>query len=246
MINRTPRALSIAGLPRTPGHPWSGGTRDALAWAASLAYRSVHLDAASPDTRARDLSRSARRDLAAVLRRLSLLPAGLDLWIPPEHFASGAHVQRACEAVTDAIDLASELGALAGTPPPVVCIQVSPGATADVARSLGMAAERRGVRLADHAWPARPDASLAIGIDPASMLGAGADPVQGVTTLAGTPATARLSDLSAAGRVPAGDGRLDVLLYEGALSARSFEGPLVVDVRHLREPAAAAQTLSAP
>ena len=49
-------------------------------------WQAVQLSAAMPGTRPRDLGSSARRDLQATLRRNELLAAGMDLWIPREHY----------------------------------------------------------------------------------------------------------------------------------------------------------------
>ncbi|MEZ6163399.1 MAG: hypothetical protein R3B67_03075 [Phycisphaerales bacterium] len=50
---------------------------------ATLGHRAVALDVTVPELRPRNLSRSARRDLAALLRKAELELAGLDLWIRP-------------------------------------------------------------------------------------------------------------------------------------------------------------------
>lgn len=244
MLARMDVALSIAGLPRGASQPWGDGTRTALAWAAGLGYRHVHFDGTAPDTRARDLSRSARRDLAATLRRDGLAAAAIDLWIPPEHFASATHAQRAVDAVTDAVGLASDLSLLAGGATVSVCTALDPRTPDDLVEVLAKSAAARGVTLADHAWPPRANGGLGVGIDPAAIFASGAEVVAGVTGLGRAPAAARMSDLGPAGRVPPGDGRLDVLVYEGALSAVGYQGVLALDLRHLRDPASTARTFA--
>lgn len=109
-------SLSIAGLHASPlDGPWSRGVRSAIGWVAGVGFRSVHLDAAAPEIRARDLDRSGRRDLAAAVRRASLGFTGLDLWIPAEHFEPGEHADRAHAALLGAIDLAADLRGLVPT-----------------------------------------------------------------------------------------------------------------------------------
>lgn len=244
MLARMDVALSIAGLPRGASQPWGDGTRTALAWASGLGYRYVHLDGTAPDARARDLSRSARRDLAATLRRDGLVAAAIDLWIPPEHFASPSHAQRAVDAVTAAVGLASDLALLADGTRVGVCTTLDPKTPADLVDTLAKDAAAKGVTLADHAWPPRGFGGLGVGIDPAAIFASGAEVVPVVTGLARAPAAARLSDLGPAGRVPPGDGRLDVLVYEGALSAVGYAGVLALDLRHLRDPGATARALA--
>ena len=70
---------------------------------SELGYRYVQLSAAQPGLRPRELDKSARRDLLATLRRREMSPAGVDLWIPPDHFLASATVDRAAEAVVEAI-----------------------------------------------------------------------------------------------------------------------------------------------
>src|SRR5690606_31973157 len=84
-----PIAISLAGLDQggaPPIVPWGAGARAAINWAAAAGWRAITLDATAPDTRSRALDNSARRDLASALRRAELAFAGLDLWIPAEHF----------------------------------------------------------------------------------------------------------------------------------------------------------------
>ncbi|MFM1869109.1 MAG: hypothetical protein RL591_2517 [Planctomycetota bacterium] len=83
--------------------------REALATVAALGYRGAQLNAADPATRPRDLGPSARRDLAATLARHELACAGIDLFIPPSHFADPAQQSRAFDAVIAAIGLGADL-----------------------------------------------------------------------------------------------------------------------------------------
>ena len=99
-MNR-PLSLSLAGL--TPREGVAMEPRAAIEWAAGLGYRAVQLDGAAAGVRARDLDRSGRRDLAALLRRLQLGFSGLDLWIPPAALCRcGQHrPRRGCDGAGD-------------------------------------------------------------------------------------------------------------------------------------------------
>ena len=68
----------------------------------------------SSGLRPRELDRSARRDLASVLRRFELELSGVDLWIPPGHFVDGLHSDRAVEAVVEAVRFVVEMVGLVG------------------------------------------------------------------------------------------------------------------------------------
>lgn len=238
------RSLSLAGL-RGAHALAPGGTREQIVEAARLGYRAVQLDAMGEGVRARDLDRSGRRDLASLLRRLDLKLSGLDLWVPPAHFVEPARADRAVAAVTQAVELASELAAALGPDPhsgwggAVVSLSLPEKIAPDVVAHLRSAAALRGARIADHAWPVNigGDGPIGIGLDPAGVIFAGADPAVEVSRLVAPPASARLSDLSPAGRVEpgGGEGSLDVLAYTVALSTKGYRGHLVVDLRGLLE-----------
>lgn len=241
-----PLSVSLAGVDLASDPHAVGVATDArgrLAWAAAGPVRAVTLDATAPGLRARELSRSARRDLAATLRRLELAPAGLDLWIPPAHFTDPARQDRAISATLGALELASDLRSLAGAGGAVVTVELAKEIDAGVVRTLAAGAARTGATLADTAWTSRehPDdanASLAPSLDPASVLLAGQDPVAEAGRLGGALAGARLNDLSGGGRVEPGSpgGRLEVASYHAALAAGGYEGFVTLDLRHLREP----------
>jgi sugar phosphate isomerase/epimerase len=229
-----PVSISIAGLSADAERPWSGSVRQAIAWVAGLGARSIQLDGTTTTLRARELDRSARRDLAASIRRAGLLLSGIDLWIPATHFVDAAHQDRAAAAVVGAIDLAGELTALGiGSGSLMVCIRTGKEAPAEVVASMSGAAERAGVVLADHALPSAE--GTPIGIDPAMVLLGGGDPIAAVVTADARLGSARLSDAGGAGRVPVGsrDGQLDVLAYAGALSVVGYGRSLIVDLRGL-------------
>jgi sugar phosphate isomerase/epimerase len=246
MIPRPPLSLSLSGLSREG--PWGEGARSEIAWASSAGFRAIQLDATMPGIRPRELDRSARRDLAAILRRSELTLSGLDLWIPPEHFLSSSLVARAVEAAIQAIGLAAELSTLAGgSSTPVVSVLLPGELPADVLQSLADAALRASAEIADHAAePRHGPLPLRIGIDPAALLLAGVDVISTTSKAGSNLASARLSDASLAGRTaplsPAG--RLDAPAYAAALSVVAYSRPVVLDLRGVAEqPAAAARAL---
>ena len=117
-------------------------------WAAQAGYRDLQLDAAAAGLRPRELGRSARRDLASMLRRSGLGCSGVDLWIPAAHFADPARSDRAVSAVLDALEFAHELAGLTGGAP-VLSTRLPWTEAPAAAVTLLEASEDRGVRLAD-------------------------------------------------------------------------------------------------
>jgi sugar phosphate isomerase/epimerase len=235
--------------------------RDLLAWARTQGLRAVQINAATPGVRPRDLDRSARRDLAATLRRHDLECSGLDLWIPPEHFVEPAQIDRAVASVLSAIDLAHDLATLATgsvvTSRPsragVVSVLLPAQPAPDALAAIAERALSRGVRLADHAWPPREPTpatdSVAVGLDPAVLLARNEDPCAAASRLGSRIASARLSDVAKGGggvvgaRTPIGarGGGLDPLLYFVSLATAGYPGHAVLDVRGLTHQAAAVQ-----
>jgi sugar phosphate isomerase/epimerase len=243
MVPRPPLSVSLAGLSARADAPWAGSARAPIEWAASGGFRAVRLDAAA--LRARDLDRSARRDLAALLKRLSLGCQGLDLWIPPGHFTDAANADRAVQAAISAAELAADLRALLGASGVVTLALTLPekGAESAIA-TLAERAATFGVTLADHAFPLsepsgmlarQPGSAVGIGIDPAAVLMGGGDPAAESSRAGRLLAAARLSDASALGRVAPGEGRLDELAYLVALSTAGYRGDIALDLRSLPE-----------
>ena len=189
--------------------------------------------------RARDLSDSGRRDLAATLRRKALAISGIDIWIPPDHFVDPAQVDRALAAVRETVELAAVLGRC-----PVSLTLPSPGAEATdfggVVESLTDHAMRHGVHVANHAVAVSSLHDLGIGIDPAALLGHGRDPARQVVAHAPRLISARLCDLLRSGvRGPVGnspEARFDVLAYRVALTTAAYSRPVVVDGRQWPDP----------
>lgn len=216
---------------------------------ATLGLRAVALDVTVPELRPRNLSRSARRDLAALLRKAELELAGLDLWIPPEHFADPSSSQRAIEAAQQALELSSELVPLVGGRSRAVVSVVLPADLSDVARqALGAFAQHCGAQLADHAImrdDAKPTEGIGVGIDPVFYLTDGQSPGKAITRAGDRLASARLCDTNAMGRcVVGGPGsKLDMSSYAGAMivSGQAF---VTVDARSLPDPVVGVQQAS--
>jgi sugar phosphate isomerase/epimerase len=201
----------------------------------------VQLDATAPGIRPRELDRSARRDLAALLRRLRLGVSGLDLWIPTEHFLDAARAERATEAALNAIAMAGELARLAESASgAVVSLALSPEVPAPLHSVLERQADQHGVDLADHAirdTHPEPDARIGIGIDPASLLLAGKDPAAAAAKAGRALKCVRLSDANGIGRTAVGapGSRLDVLSLQAAISVAGYKREVVADLRGVRD-----------
>lgn len=248
MLERPPLSLALAAFRQVAEglHP-----RQQLEWAAAQGFRSVTLDAATPGFRPRELERSGRRDLAALLRRLELGFTGIDLWIPPSHFADPEHTERAVDATLAAIDLTADLAGLnQGERVLSVSLPRDREEIASVLSTIADHADARSVEIADHAWPpaegTTPE-SVRVGIDPAALLLAGDNPAKAAARTGDRLAVARLSDASDVGRVAPGgrDGRLNDLAYVVALETAKYARPVVLDCRGIAAPVdAAVRTLA--
>lgn len=171
-----------------------------------------------------------------MLRRAGLELSGADLFIPASHFVDSAHVDRAVRAVAGAAELLAELAGLVATRK-VVSLVLPVGGSVSSVLGLERMEQEFGVRVADHAvgeGSARVE-PLGVGVDPAALLLAGHEPGKIVSRLGGAPLSARLSDASEVGRVGVGLGRLDALAYGVALHTAGYVGPVVVDLRGVRE-----------
>jgi sugar phosphate isomerase/epimerase len=248
--------LAAAGL--TDLAPGGDRVRGVLAWLAKAGARGVRIDATMPGVRPRELDRSGRRDVGALLRRSELSFGGVDLFIPPEHFLKPETADRAVSSVLAAVELASDLvglaaGAivtrLASGSPTSVSLVLPAKLLPDIRAALADHATSRGVRLADQAWPivesgGEASDAIAVGLDPATALASGADPIVVAAKLGRRLACARLSDIAGGaviggGRVAPGTGRLDVMAYLVTLATIGYEGHVVLDVHGLRDPASA-------
>lgn len=232
----------------TPASPNPRAAIDAI---AHLGVRGITLDAARSGLRPRELGRSARRDLASLLRRVELEFTGLDLWVPPEHFTSPSRAQRAIDAVGQALEMAGELAPLVGgRSQAIVSVLLPTDLSAEARTALGAMAQRHGATLADHALVVdgqTPPPGIGVGIDPVFYLTDGSSPAKAATRAGTNLASARLSDTTAMGRcaIGASGGKLDLTGYAGALivSGRDW---VTLDVREMPEPeVAVAQAIEA-
>ena len=216
---------------------------------AAAGFTCVQLDATLPDIRPRELDRRGRRDLAALLNRRSLRLAGIDLFLPQSHYLQSDHQDRAMHATLRAIEMAADLGRVALS----IALPFA-RMDGDLTATLAEAVDRCGIRMAVHAedqldgllkWLRQVDLpAIGAGIDPASLLARGLDPVATAHQLGGFLTVARISDVKAANlptRCLAGQGQLQLSSYRIAvdLSPRRA-GPLVLDLGGLAEPLAAA------
>lgn len=256
----TPPPLSLALVDlHTTVPAGSDIFRSQLAFATNTKIRSVQLNAAAPGMRPRELDRSSRRDIASLLKRNELGMSGADLWIPPEHFTDPAHVDRAVAATTAAIELVADLDRLmigsvtsvrAGDGR-VLSVTFPAAIDPGVVSAIAVKAMDCGARVADFGAAAK-DESIVLpppigpGFDPATHL-VGNPTVNlvnaaGAMTLPRDLVSARLTDASTFGRVVPGaaNGRLDVMAYAMTLAMSGYRGGVVVDVRGLRDQAAAA------
>lgn len=208
-----------------------GPARATPAWVRGQGFRWVHLNAAAPGFRPRELDGSARRDLAGTLSRAEVRVSGVDLWIPPQHFVEAGQVDRAVGAVVSAIELLGDLVRLRVTGGSPVVSLMLPEAPEGVSAVLSAAGEARGVLVVDHAPAASEDTWW--GADPAMLLMSGCDPSESVSRRGSHVLSARLSDANAMGRCAVGAGRLEVLEYAMALATAGVRGPVVLDVRGL-------------
>ena len=243
--------LSLAPTLRPLAQSVEGSARRALAWVGDAGFRGVQLDATMPGLRPRELDGSARRDLAAVLRRAGLVVAGLNFFIPAEHYQDPAHVERAVESAHAALALAADLDRCPlSLNLPV--LEADPRITQD----LLTAADGFGVRLAVHheaepdellAWLNKQDAGLiGAALDPAALIAARRDPVLTLQSLGDKLVVARLSDakkgLADGTRRVVGKGDLDLQAYRVSVDLASRRlGPVVLDLRMLSDPPAATQ-----
>lgn len=228
-------SIAIAALPGDPLRR--------LQALRELRARAVTLDLALPGLRPRELDRSARRGLAAALRQAELRLAGVDLPIPPEHFADPATQDRAIAAVAAAADFLADLAPL--TDADLVIALTFPAAeTAVATESANAAADHAraaGVTLANLARPAAiPASGWHSAVDLAREIDAGASPLKAITS-ADSLAMVRLTDADHVARRALGDGRLDLAQTHAVLSVAAPDAVLVIDPRGLHDPLAGAR-----
>lgn len=209
--------------------------RDALQQLHAWSLRAVQLSASGPaGLRPREMTESEQRDVGATLRRLELRCAGIDLWIPPEHFVDSATVDRAVDAVGACCQFASR----------VSCGSISlslpdDGLAGEVIEAMTSSSAKHGVVLAVlRSLDAGVPEGMVSCVDPAASLSQGGDPVMAAADAA---AAVRLSDLASGARIAPGQsgGRLDVVAYRAACSVGGSDRPVVADLRWMTDPVAA-------
>ena len=219
--------------------PLGNDPRSGLQQLARLGLRHVQLSATQRETRPRELSQSARRDLLATMRRLELSCSGIDLWIPPDHFIEQAHQQRAVETALATIELALFFDHV-----PVSLrfpkINIAENAACESVIEKALHCD---VPLADHgvelSGTLSGDPRTGVGIDPAAILSQGDDPAALILAHASRIASIRVCDLSETGmRLPLGsrEGRLDVNGFKAAADVVDYERPIVIDARQWEQP----------
>ena len=184
--------------------------------------------------RGRELDRSARRDVAAILKRNGLGFSGIDLWVPAQHFEDPGKVDRALEAVADACGLAAELARLVEASKVCVSVTLPEKPSASLVDAVVRPALSAGVRIADHNRRERElPVVLAMGFDPSPYLMSGKDPLDAATYLIQGVIDARLTDATKLGRCAVGHGDLDVTAYKGLLETLGVMPFVTVDVRQM-------------
>jgi len=222
-----PLSLSISNISPDP--------RDSISLAAalisSLGEPRLHLDAMLAGLRPRELDRSARRDLASMLKRNGVGSTGIDLFLPPQHFAETAHVDRAVGAITSAIELLSELASLGAMETKVLCLTLPQKPLANAVAAIGSAAQERGVTITDFSLPRASDlpSSIFRGVDCAQAVAASEDAASLIAS--SSPRAIRLCDWDGTRRVPVGKGRLDTRMVVASASIAAPNVPVVIDLR---------------
>lgn len=235
-------APTLGPLVQVTGRP----PRQVLSMIAEQGFGSVQLDATLPGLRPRELDTSARRDLIATAKRSGLMIAGIDFFIPAEHYSDPQHCDRAAQAVGAACSFAGELGRV----PLSLNLPVGQ-ADAAIVQSVIEQADASGITLAIHdeaqldtltAWlskQAPPHAG--VGLDPAALLIRDQDPADVAQSFSEMVRVARLSDASKGqadgGRQVTGAGSLQVMPYRVSVDlAPKRLGPVVLDLRGLTAP----------
>ncbi len=188
------------------------------------------------------------------MRRSQLTLSGVDLWIPPVHYLDSARADHAMAAACDSIAFAAEMATLAGGSATLsLTLPEKPEPRAAIVETLSERCLRAGARIADYTSPDAPSADpaspIGVGIDPASLMLAGAGASESELIRLGPRVFAvRLTDRAPRGgeRVAPGDGRLDLLAYLIALSTlpNASALPLVLDLEGVpNQPEAAGRTI---
>ncbi len=229
--------------------PLSGEVIESLRALSQMGYRAVQLSATQVGTRPRDLDVSGRKDLMVQMRKLGLICAGLDLWIPSSHFADPAFIDRAIHAVEQSVSLAAALGRCSVSIALPEQSDQNANQLRDVRQALQASAEHEGIWLADHGldavtgkWRCESSSFLGVAIDPPALMAAGHDVPAAVTRLGGSIVIARIVDLLRSGmRGPPNEpnnSRLDFGAYAAALASLPLRTSPVADARQWTDPRA--------
>jgi len=227
MVESPPLAPTVAAVTLAP--------REALHAVAGAGFQHVQMSATLAGLRPRDLDRSGRRDLMALLRRLELSPAGLDFLIPPGHYVDPVRADRAAGTVIAAIDLAADLGRIPVTIelPPTITQGDSAAGHVGVLGAILKHAERAGVLVATLGDATTNTDGLAVAIDIATVAMRGVAPAAALAAVRHDLASVRCSGVTGTGaRVPFGrNGRVDPLELQVALSIAGYRDAVVLDAR---------------
>ncbi len=205
-----------------------GSPRERLQAAHDLRARAVTLDATLAGLRPRELDRSARRGLCALLRRLELRLEGIDLFIPAEHFADTSRQDRALSAVREACEFLVEASSLVETTP-MVHLTTADG-------EAGRISEETGVALSAPVEAAPP---FVRSVDLGKELLAERDPLKSLGA-AENLGVVRLRDSKAGSAVALGEGELDLMGAHAVVTTTAPGASLVIDPRGLPGARAAA------
>ncbi|HYC99671.1 MAG TPA: hypothetical protein VEB22_00460, partial [Phycisphaerales bacterium] len=206
-------SLAFAGLFHGDQSP-ARRFREVVSLARASGCEAVQMDAMAPGIRAKDLDRSARRELAAILKREGLSFSGIDLWIPSEHYSDKGRVDRALEAYREACGLAAEMARLVDAPNPVVSVTLPTKTSVELVDAVVRPAMTAGVQVADfNRYEDRVAGILGEGFDPGGMILAGGDPNMSVVGATRGMVDARLTDATRHSRCIVGRGDLDVPAY---------------------------------
>lgn len=213
--------------------------RDVLARLAEAGARGVRLDATMHEIRPRELDRSGRRDLASLLGRLGLRFAGVDCFVPPEHYSEVSRAERAMMATAGAIELCAELAGLCGgRAGRTVSLTVRP-VDREVIENVREQAERAGVRIGLCVDPTEAgevlDETIGVCFDAAGSVMRGRDVGQDVLGAGARLVCARLSDTDGFTRVRPGEGRLDLGGYAAALIGAGYREEVALDMRGVND-----------
>ncbi|MBX2850471.1 MAG: sugar phosphate isomerase/epimerase [Phycisphaeraceae bacterium] len=220
--------------------------RQGLTVIGEQGFAAVQLDATLPGLRPRELDTTARRDVLSTAMRAGLTIAGIDFFIPAEHYHDPRHVDRAVEAAVAACSLAGDLGRV-----PVSLNLPTKKVDPSLSQMIADSADAYGVTLAIHdesdlaglaGWLSGHGAPhIGMGLDPAALLIRDRDPAGAAQSHSSLLRVARLSDASKGqadgGRQVVGMGSLQVMAYRVSVDlAPDRIGPVVLDLRGSASP----------